>query len=350
MNWEALNKFVDIDRLTVDFLHVTSDITSVDREWGEEVIFNYYRKNGFPHYQINDFEKHEHIKGLQEFDERSIFKDGKLDQTMHALRLAWSYFPHHWEVRCGSSPSPLEAFNDDVILKKVIRKTWDWVLKHQDNNQFTENRFRQNLKVYGASQSVSNFRPSVAKWIYNTYGNGGVVWDMSMGWGGRLLGFLASNCHTYIGTEPSTKTFDGLVEMKKDFEYVGKNVILHHMGSEELEVERETLDLCFTSPPYFDTEKYSDEETQSYKKYPTKNEWADGFLYKTFTNCWNGLKEDGAMIINIADTPTNKWIESETIRIANSIGFNHIDTLYLVLSSISGKGQKLEPMFVFKKQ
>jgi hypothetical protein len=350
MNWETFAKFIDIDPLEVDFLRVSSDITAVDREWGERVIFNYNRKVGFPHYQINEFEKHAHFKGLREFDVRGIFRDGKLDQTMHALRLAWSYFPHHWDVRCGNSLSPMEAFNDDDTLKKVIRKTWDWVLNHQDNNQFTENRIRQNLKVYGASQSVSNFRPSAAKWIYNTYGNGGVVWDMSMGWGGRLLGFLASDCHTYIGTEPSVETFKGLERMADDFSYVGKEVKLYPVGSEESVVDAGSLDLCFTSPPYFDTERYSDEETQSYKKYPTKNEWVDGFLHQTFSNCWRGLKPEGVMIINIANTPTNKWIEDETIRVAKSIGFNHIDTLYLVLSSIAGNGQKLEPMFVFKKQ
>ena len=33
---------------------------------------------------------------------------------------------------------------------------------------------------------------------------------MSCGWGGRLLGFLSKNTKHYIGTEPSTKTFDGL--------------------------------------------------------------------------------------------------------------------------------------------
>lgn len=350
MKWDAFNQFVDIHPLEADYLQVSSDITAVDREWGEDVIFRYYRHVGFPHYKINELEKYAHFKQLQDFDERGIFKDGKLDQTMHALRLAWSYFPHHWDVQCGSSLSPMEAFNDDETLRKVIRKTWDWVLNHQDNNQFTENRLRQNLKVYGASQSVSNFRPSAAKWIYNTYGNDGVIWDMSMGWGGRLLGFLSSNCKTYIGTEPSVKTFEGLERIKEDFSHIGKQVILHNVGSEVKVVEDGTLDLCFTSPPYFDTERYSDEDTQSYKKFPTKNEWVDGFLHNTFKNCWDGLKPEGVMMINIANTPTNKWIEDETIRVANSIGFKHIDTLYLVLSSIAGNGQKLEPIFVFKKQ
>jgi hypothetical protein len=350
MKWDVYSKFIDVDQLDVDFLQVTDNISTVDREWGEDVIFRYYRQIGFPHYNINTFEKQTHFYQLQNFDETTIFKDGKLDQTMHSLRLAWSYFPHHWDVRCGNSVSPMEAFNDDDILRKVIRKTWDWVISHQDNNKFTENRFRQNLKVYGASQSVSNFRPSAAKWIYNTYGNGGVVWDMSMGWGGRLLGFLASNCHTYIGTEPSTKTFNGLCDMKNDFNYIGKGVILHNLGSEVFNPDSESLDLCFTSPPYFNTELYSTEETQSYIKYPTQDMWLNGFLRDTMSNCYIGLKEGAHMLINIANTPTNKWIEGGTISLANELGFTHIDTIYLVLSSIAGNGQKLEPIFVFKKQ
>jgi hypothetical protein len=346
---ETISNFFDIDELDVDFINVSSDITSVDRVWGEDVIFRYYRKRGFPHYTILDFEKISHFNQLCKFDEVTIFKDGEIDQTMHGLRLAWSYFPHHWAVACSGSKSPLDAFNDDDTLRKVIRKTWDWVLKHQDDPKFHENRLRQNLKVYGASQSVSNFRPTAAKWIYNNYGNGGVIWDMSMGWGGRLLGFLSSNCHTYIGTEPSTDTFNALVRLDNDFKWVGKNTELYKMGSEEFKPQPNSLDLCFTSPPYFDTEKYSDEDTQSFKKFPTPNDWANGFLRQTFQNCWDGLKSDRYMLINIANTPKNKWIESETIRVAQDIGFIHQTTLYLVLSSISGAGKKLEPIFVFMK-
>ena len=55
---------------------------------------------------------------------------------------------------------------------------------------------------YSGTQSVSNFRPTVfTKLIYEKFG-GDVVWDMSCGWGGRLLGFLStSNTKQYIGTD-----------------------------------------------------------------------------------------------------------------------------------------------------
>ena len=35
--------------------------------------------------------------------------------------------------------------------------------------------------------------------------------------------------------------------------------------------------------------------------------------------------------------------------VAKEEGFNHIDTLKLILSSIAGKGIKYEPVFIFKK-
>lgn len=349
INYNSFNKFFQVDTLDLEYHKITSNIRAVtDREHALSVIFDYHRRNGFPHYNVPTHNRIPQLNSLIKFDESTIYKDGKLDQTMHGLSLAWSYFPHWVEVACGSNTMrPIDYWNDDSKLKEIIRKTWDWQLKH-GNNVFTLNRLRQNFKIYGGNQSVSNFRPSVAKWIYNTYG-GETVWDMSCGWGGRLLGFLASNCTTYIGTDPSTKTYEGLLLLENELNFLKKNVEIHKLGSEEFLPEKSSLDLCFTSPPYFDTEKYSDEETQSYKKYPTTDGWINGFLRKTIENCHYGLKDGGKMILNIANTTKHKTIESETIRLATEVGFTQMDTLYLILSSVSGKGIKLEPIFVFQK-
>jgi len=172
---------------------------------------------------------------------------------------------------------------------------------------------------------------------------------MSCGWGGRMIGFLSSECKKYIGTEPSSKTFNGLERLNNDINTIGKEVELHQLGSEVFRPEKESVDLCFTSPPYFDTEKYSDEETQSYKKYPTEDTWINGFLKDTISNCYYGLKIGGKMMLNIANTTKYKTIEDDTIRLSNECGFKHVDTIYLILSSVSGKGEKLEPIFIFEK-
>jgi len=350
INYESFGKFIEHNELDLEYHRVTQDVFEIeDVDAALDIIFKYHRQKGFPHYDIPTHKRVQQFKSLKRFDEQTLFKDGKIDQTMHGLSLAWTYFPHWVDVICGSSKlSPIEYWNDDDKLKEIIRKTWNWQIKH-GSGSFTLNRLRQNLKIYGGNQSVSNFRPSAAKYIYNAYGNQGVVWDMSCGWGGRLIGFLTSDCKKYIGTEPSTKTFKGLERLNKDINSIGKEVELHKLGSEVYKPENESVDLCFTSPPYFDTEKYADEETQSYKKYPTESGWIAGFLKDTISNCYCSLKVGGKLMLNIANTKKYKTIEKETIRISSEMGFKHIDTIYLILSSVSGKGEKLEPIFIFEK-
>jgi len=350
-NSDILTNVFGLNEQDVEFEKIVNNLEGYDIEYGVEVIFDYYRRNGFPHYTIREDEKHDHMRKLQKFDVDTIFIDNQIIQTMHALRMAWTYFPHFWEIKCGNAKrTPMETFLDDKRFKSVIRKCWNWCLNYTEgvNSVFHENRLRQSLKIYTGTQAVSNFRPTAAKLIYEKFG-GDTIWDMSCGWGGRLIGFLASSRKKYIGTEPSSLTFEGLQKIKKDFSYLKKSVELHKLGSEEFVPDKNSLDLCFTSPPYFDTEKYSDEVTQSYIKYPTKEEWVNGFLRKTIENCYRGLKDGKHMLINIANTPKYKFIEEETQRIAKELGFVQNDTVQLTLSSVMGAGYKYEPIFVFKK-
>ena len=354
-NPNILTNVFGYDERDVEFERVVNNLDDFDIDYGVDVIFDYYRRHGFPHYTIREEEKHDHMRKLQKFDIDTILDGDKIVQTMHGLRMAWTYFPHFWEVRCGSAKqSPMEIFYDDEKFKRTIKKCWKWCVKtYKGENEGTknvmhENRLRQSIKIYTGTQSVSNFRPTAAKLIYEKFG-GDTIWDMSCGWGGRLIGFLASSRKRYIGTEPSSLTFEGLEKIKKDFFYLKKSVELHKLGSEEFIPDRNSLDLCFTSPPYFDTEKYADEETQSYIKFPTKEEWVNGFLRKTIENCYRGLKSGKYMLINIANTPKYKFIEEETQKIAKELGFVQNDTLQLTLSSVMGAGYKYEPIFVFKK-
>ena len=98
VNYKTLGKFIDVDEKDLEFERVTNSIDVVDREYGVEVIFDYYRRHGFPHYTIREEEKHEHMRKLKKFDVDTIFIDNQIVQTMHCLRLAWSYFPvwHHF--------------------------------------------------------------------------------------------------------------------------------------------------------------------------------------------------------------------------------------------------------------
>ena len=329
---------------------------SLSKNIDEEVdkIFNFYRQSGYPNYSKDDYNINREYNKLKDFNEESLYDSStkQIKQNLTGQGILWTYFPHWINVVCGTDKQSLaEMWNDDDKLKKLIKKTYIWKCKHNEPH-WTNNRIRQNAKVFLTGQSVSNFRPTVAKFIYNKYGNKGKVLDMSSGFGGRLFGFMASDCQEYWGLEPSTETYNGLISLKNDLLSIEnqKSINILQQGSETSLELHDEFDLCFTSPPYFDTEKYSDEETQSYKKYPSIDLWLNGFLKDTYQNCFNYLKNGGLMIINIANTPKYDIIEAENKKIATNIGFKHIDTLFMELSSVAkNKGRKFEPIFIYKK-
>lgn len=313
--------------------------------------YNYVINREFPYYEYTLEEKIKEFNKIKNYDLTKVISDDVVRQTMHGLGLAWCYFPHSWNVKIRNMRTPMEVWNDKVILKKAIEKRLQrgGLVMLLPDGSMTDSQIRKALRSYSGTQSVSNFRPSAAAAIYKAYAGDGVVWDMSCGFGGRLLGaFLSENVKTYIGTDPSTPTYNGLCEITKDFNYLNINVELHKKGSEEF-IPNTEVDLCFTSPPYFNTEKYTDESTQSYISYDNVNSWNENFLRKTIINCKKALKDKGHLILNVANVITHKTLEEDTVKIAQEEGFKLEKTLKMQLSSITKGGFKHEPIFVFKK-
>ena len=351
INYDALSSFVDVDDVDMEFHAITENEFDGDYENQETIdaIFKYYRKHGFPHYKFTEQEKINEMRRLRKVSCEEYISDGIIRQTMHGLGLAWSYFPHSWNVRCNDKKSPMDAFKDDESFKKVIRKCLMFRTKY-DGKLISDMYLRKILKIATGVQGVSNFRPTAASAIYENYCKGGVTWDMSCGWGGRLLGALMSkSVSTYIGTDPSTLTYRGLCKMRDDFSYLGKNVELHCLGSEAYLPQPNSIDLCFTSPPYFNTERYSDEETQSYLKFPSYEDWSNGFLQQTLRNVNRGLKKGGHLLLNIANA--GKFpIEEDSVRLAKKVGLTYKGELKLALSALNAGGFKYEPVFIFIKE
>lgn len=312
------------------------------------VIFDYYRKQGFPYYELKHSERLEDYNKLKAFFDtnrhRLIDEDNRIGMSMHGLALAWSYFPHSWDVKVGKMRTPKEVYDDNALLMAAIKK------RFKRGTYFSPSGIRKALRTYSGTQSVSNFRPTAAAAIYDRYcPPRATVWDMSSGYGGRLLGAAISNkVATYIGTDPCTPTFTGLQVLATEMCH-SIRVELNKMGSEFFIPEPESLDLCFTSPPYFDTEKYSDEPSQSYKRFSTAEAWNEGFLRKTIQNCRTGLKDGGHLVLNVANVKSHPFLEEDTVKICLEEGFTYTDTLFLTLSSIAKGGYKYEPVFVFKK-
>jgi hypothetical protein len=302
--------------------------------------FDNVRAAGLPVYSLRADEKRDALYKLLRYDHTGLITDGKVGQTMHGLALAWHYFPHAWGVRCNGRLSPLDTFADDNRLQNALSRRMRLGALKSDSD------LRKAIRTVSGTQAVSNFRPTAAAALYDQYlpKEGGVVWDMSAGFGGRLLGALAcGKVKRYIGTDPATLTMDGLSEMRDELvpmaQRLGHSVPqieLHQIGSEDFTPEPRSIDLCFTSPPYGGHEEYSDEPTQSYIKFPTHELWLNGFMKQTLDNCHIGLKPNGTLAVNIAGVKSHPTLAEDFVSLAVANGWRLLETLQLALSKMPG--------------
>src|SRR5262249_14340658 len=96
-----------------------------------------------------------------------------------------------------------------------------------------------------------------------------------------------------------------------------------------------SVDLAFTSPPYFEgngiVENYSDEPTQSHIKFPDLEGWLEAFIGQTIRNSYVALKPGGILALNVSD----ELAEPVTDQAVKN-GFVPFETLRLRLSPMIG--------------
>ena len=276
-----------------------------------------------------------------------------------------------------------------------------------DNYKFLVHKFELGQKLFpagiqafrlGLGQPAVNFPPLTARWIYENYTNHIPkeqtlnIYDPSSGWGGRILGAMSSHRKIhYIGTDPNTDNFIDELGITR-YEYVAdffnnecletnsfweeeKNTYhvfqegSEHIGNhKDFQQYKGKLDLVFTSPPYFDREQYSNDETQSFKSYPEYDDWRDNFLKPTLENAFHSLRNDRYLLWNIADIKIGKDkfhpLEQDSIDILTNLGMEYQGKLKMLMTSMVGvdqsnvknsvviekKALKYEPIFVFYKK
>lgn len=325
-------------------------------------IFTYYRKAGFPYnpttdeYRLNDLTNFMNYKSEKSIVYNSKENNFEFRQCQFGLGFLWSFFPWHVDVHCHNKPSALDIFNDDLKFKECIVKR----LKY-GGDYISDSGIRKALKIYG-SQTVSNFRPVSALNIYNVFlkdKKDAIVYDPCSGFAGRLLGAISCNkIKKYIGCDPNSKLYSGYsalldyLEHYKIFSRETKHIQLNQTCAEDFKLEKGSIDLIFTSPPYFNTEKYNEVEfTQSYIKYPSLENWKQGFLLPLLQNCFNALKPDGTFLININNVQSYKTLVEDTKILAKNLGFDLVNTHKYMLSDITKGGSlKYEPILEFKKE
>ena len=115
--------------------------------------------------------------------------------------------------------------------------------------------------------------------------------------------YCGETTKSYVGIDPNTlnhPNYQRQVEFyKKHQTFFEEEKQVEFICSPAEDVDftkyKEHFDTVFTSPPYFNVEKYSDEDTQSYIRYKDIDSWNKNFLHKTLGNIIPTLKKDGLL-------------------------------------------------------
>lgn len=334
-------------------------ISSAEKDHITDFLLDFYRANGFPYTQLDDNELFKDFTSLKNIDPQSI-ENGKVLTTynMSGLQLFKHFSPHFFEVNSGtnrSRKSMLDTFNDDDLLKKVIKNRLD------GNFNMTGNMLKQGLSNSKVAYKASIFNPAVAKFIYSRYTKeGDIIYDYSMGFGQRLTAALSLPYSiTYVGADPMQRTVDSNAEifsfLKKNVPMLNKQVELICKGSENYcdPKYHGQISLAFSCPPYFNVEMYEDSSSQAYFG-DNYLEFINGWWRKTMQNIVELLKDDGIFALNIKERIDGFNLGEDTCNVARECGLKLTDTYQVQLTRNKSFGwangeYKYEPIYVFVK-
>jgi SAM-dependent methyltransferase len=327
-----------------------------EREQLVEMCFRYWRSRGFPYYSLGGADIRREYSRLVAVSRDRLILGDEIQTSMVGLKVANYFHPQMWSVRTRGRRSPLECFNSDRLLRRLIPtafKVWP------ERKAVNENNLRGMLRTFSRTGRVSNFRPTAAKAVYERYSrDGDTVLDFSSGYGGRLLGCLPLDRH-YVGIDPCRAQVAGLRRMKARLQrlvQVKAAVTIHRACAEDLlpRLDSNSAALIFSSPPYFDTERYSDEPTQSFIKYPGYEEWLEKFIGRVIAESGRILRPRGHFVLNVADINGYR-LTQDVLRLATP-RFELVETLRLRLGRLpyfreEGDGAyKFEPVLVFRRK
>lgn len=306
-----LLQYIENGRISIDNTHwIRLNILynqSQIIEFFKEVILD--QTLSLPYQDISYSDAVDDMKKLVDYDDKLIYVSdsgrykydyrysnnlGSLDIVTTGSKVSNFYMQkNRFETDCINSPSPVRVWQSSKFLNSYLGALWSMKVSKIDTSVL---RSLLSLRKYIAGQ----FRPVVAKYIYEKYG-GNTVLDISSGWGDRLVGFLSSNYGLeYIGIDPNKKLHGAYNNIVINHNIHNKSVILFDEPSEDI-VYSKMVDTVFTSPPFFNIERYSKDDTQSWVRYKTLDGWLNEFLYRSIEKTWDVLNHTGFFIINISD-------------------------------------------------
>lgn len=162
-----------------------------------------------------------------------------------------------WDCRVGKNPTPLEAWYDDELLKKVIANR----LIYQ--NTVNPSKVLQGFNISKIAPKVSVFNPAFARYLTLKYlDDCDTVLDPFSGFSGRMLG-VCSTGRSYEGRDIREETIRESIEIAKFLNLdrvtlMQRDIFQDYPDYNPRMLASYDFDALFTCPPYDSKEIYSE--------------------------------------------------------------------------------------------
>jgi 16S rRNA G966 N2-methylase RsmD len=277
-------------------------------------IINKYKKMEYPYYfyaykfnkkeYMNEFNKYKPIIYRQIPSELSKYKLSKYNNSYFIIKSNYlqesfindlsDYFTEKVRVKCQllNFLTPLEYWkkNKDEIIKISLQKYNEITILTLSEIIYKNSKLCNNFRITVSSAVLQYFKPK--SWL-----------DISAGWGDRLISAIINKVDLYVSSDPNLELqpcykniINKLVPKTKR-----KNYIIHPTGFLEAPITQNNFDLLFSSPPFFDLEKYSTFTQDSFTQFKTQKSWTDNFFMKSLVKSYNLLKLNGFMVLYIGN-------------------------------------------------
>lgn len=182
----------------------------------------------------------------------------------------------------------LDYFGNKENIKKLFEK--------MKNERKYENEYVRYYNIYRLYYgSVNIFRPILAMEYYEKY-KPKTILDFTMGWGGRLVGACALNIHKYIGIDSNKRLEEPYQKLTQFLSSRSSTQIeLYFKSALEIDYSKLNYDMVFTSPPYYNIERYNNTVVYKYK-----DDWDEYFYLPLFYQTYTYLKKGGIYVLNIS--------------------------------------------------
>ncbi len=285
---------------------------------------------------LDDYRK---LKGVKWYDlyvkkewfARSEYDWDRSDNLIKRLNVgnkASNYFQqkNRWSVDGSVSPGPVRTWKNEKFMYTLLGSLFTLKFPKVDKSIL---RTCISLRKYICSQ----FKPNVAKAIYDRYECKNIL-DFSAGWGDRLAGFYASDYgELFVGIDPRKENHPIYEEQAQFyqkhstfFENDKKHELICSPAEDaDLSKYKGMMDIVFTSPPYFNVERYSHDDTQSWVRYKNIDLWNKNFLQKAIKNVWKTLRKGGILLVNISDVNASSGGKKDWLKICDPMN-DYINT------------------------